>query len=532
MSDATLNQIEVNQIAPHPDNPRLVMRADVVDGIAANLNGEFPAKHAIHVRTIDGGYQILSGHHRVEAARKAGIKRIPAWIDDLDDETAFMELVLSNNQGELSPLEIGMHALKAVPKAEGGRGKKGGLSAYAERVGKARRSIEFCRDAADVVSAVNVPNISHLLDKTHHLAAIHAADPALWEALVTLMLSRSWTVADTKLHVKKLEEFDIPAEWQFFLPPVDVMKHYLKSKEFSPRTVQSLVAACNVVLGVLDQAKVNSPEIAQKEREEFFLWLADNQGCDKDGKLFDAWQDRKITEYRNALEERLKESKQEAEKAWNLGKWEDHIAEVEDNSVALLLTDPPYGIGYQSDHRLDRTKPRKHKTIEGDDSLASISDMLTGIMPKLKENAHVLMFCHWKKEAEVSAMLTAAGLIVRGSLIWAKNQTGMGDLKTTFAPKHERILHAVKGSPKLYEREADVLIFDRCNSERHPTEKPTDLLARLIEVTTAKGEIVVDPFGGVASTLVAAKDLGRKYWGCELDEGYFAVGAERLQGEM
>ena len=59
------------------------------------------------------------------------------------------------------------------------------------------------------------------------------------------------------------------------------------------------------------------------------------------------------------------------------------------------------------------------------------------------------MFCHWKKEAEaVSAMLTAAGLIGARSAHMGQNQTGMGDLKTTFAPKHERILHG-SGFPKL-----------------------------------------------------------------------------------
>jgi len=113
--------------------------------------------------------------------------------------------------------------------------------------------------------------------------------------------------------------------------------------------------------------------------------------------------------------------------------------------------------------------------------------------------------------------------------VWVKNNTGMGDPKTTFAPKHERIIHAVKGSPILFEREADVLEYDRVNTDRHPTEKPVDLLARLIEITTVEGQRVADPFGGVGSTCDAAESLGRNYWGCEINEEYWRHGCGRLR---
>jgi site-specific DNA-methyltransferase (adenine-specific) len=61
--------------------------------------------------------------------------------------------------------------------------------------------------------------------------------------------------------------------------------------------------------------------------------------------------------------------------------------------------------------------------------------------------------------------------------------------------------------------------------------KPLALLKRLIVATTIEGELVADPFGGVASTLVAAKQAGRLYWRCEIDPEYFREGAARLQGK-
>ena len=67
-----------------------------------------------------------------------------------------------------------------------------------------------------------------------------------------------------------------------------------------------------------------------------------------------------------------------------------------------------------------------------------------------------------------------AGLTLRNSIIWAKNNHGTGDLQRDFAPKHERIVYAVKGDPILFNREPDVLEASKVSTDRHPTEKPLD----------------------------------------------------------
>jgi hypothetical protein len=70
--------------------------------------------------------------------------------------------------------------------------------------------------------------------------------------------------------------------------------------------------------------------------------------------------------------------------------------------------------------------------------------------------------------------IEAAGFEIKGSLVWVKNNHGTGDLKGSFAPKHERIIHAVKGSPELRVRVPDVLTAkDKLNSD-HPTATPLD----------------------------------------------------------
>ena len=78
--------------------------------------------------------------------------------------------------------------------------------------------------------------------------------------------------------------------------------------------------------------------------------------------------------------------------------------------------------------------------------------------------------------------------------------------------------------------EPDLLRFSRVteNGRTHPTEKPLPLLEYLIEKSSLPGEVVCDPFAGVASTLVAAKNTGRNYIGMEIDERWYNHGLARL----
>jgi len=530
---ANLQKIRLDLIDDHPDNPRLVFRDDVIDGIAANLKDGYPEKHAVHARPFADRFQLTSGHHRKRAAEKAKLTEIWAWVEDLDDTTAFMELVLSNNQGELSPLEIGMHALKAVPKAQGKKGE--GLAEYAHKIGRLKQNVSLYRQAAEVVVALSTCHIevTSLLTKAQHLAEVATADAALWPTLVAHMLKgsdeKAWSVADTKHWVGKVKEFDGALDGaddelrELFLDKVKVVERFLDTHEFSPRTVAALIARVKAVMAKMDA----TDGVLDEDKMAFAAWLKENAGGE-------SWDVRKIEEYERSFFAELDTKALALNKCWMCGDWRDHIDTLKDGSVSVLLTDPPYGMEYQSDYRLDRRQPRKHKEMENDskeESAAELTAALVAMLPKMADNSHVLVFCGWVNEPDVRAAIALAGYTLRGSLVWVKNNTGMGDPKTTFAPQHERILHAVKGSPTLFVRTPDVLEADRVNSDRHPTEKPVPLLHALIVTCSTKGELIVDPFGGVASTLVAAKKTERMFWGCEIDASYHGIGMKRLSEE-
>ena len=392
---ADLVQIDIDLIDDHPDNPRLVVRHDVIDTISANLGSHYPKKHAIQVRPIGEHYQIVSGHHRKRAAEKAGLSEIWAWSEELDDHQALMELVTSNAQGELSPLEIGLHALKAVPPSEGGRGKRGGLSQYATAIGKTQGYVSQLRAAAEVATGGEsyYPG-NTFLDKTKHLAAIHKTEPPLWSALVRLMLERGWSKEETEIWVSRLSEFEIPDKWaEVFLDPVEVKTAFLETREgLSAKTVAALAARADAIETMIRTLRVDVDlEVAQ-----FHTWLRRNKGVG-------SWNLRQLEKHEQELRQRLDNQVAARESAWQLGDWRRHVKGLQPESIALVLTDPPYGVEYQGSRRSHKQK--KIANDSADQSVLELRGVLTALYPKLKRDSHVLCFCHWSKEPEVREVI-------------------------------------------------------------------------------------------------------------------------------
>lgn len=205
---------------------------------------------------------------------------------------------------------------------------------------------------------------------------------------------------------------------------------------------------------------------------------------------------------------------------------------LEPKSVRLLLVDPPYGQEYQSNRRWASETP---PLIEGDseeDALGLFEAMLKAYKPTLGDDAHILVFCNWQNEPAFRRIIERQGLNVKGSLVWVKEGHSAGDLKGSFAPSHERIIHAIQGAPVVQPRIRDVLEFNRDLSTDHPTTKPTPLLEKLILSCTNEGDLVIDPMAGIASTLIASLRNDRLFWGCEIEKCWHDIGCERLLQEI
>jgi protein gp37/ParB-like chromosome segregation protein Spo0J len=197
-----MKQIALADLRPHPSNPRLAPRVDVIEQIVAQLDGKMDEAHALIVRPFDDGFQIISGHNRFAAATKAGLATVPCWVREMLDADAYMALALNNAQGELHPLEVGMHALKSGI----------GVREYAERMGQSKTAIGVKRAAASVADAC--PDIgTEAMGYWSHLAEIHAAPKWLWSALVSALIEKDWSVETTRKAVKKLADLPAPPDW-------------------------------------------------------------------------------------------------------------------------------------------------------------------------------------------------------------------------------------------------------------------------------------------------------------------------------
>ena len=178
--------------------------------------------------------------------------------------------------------------------------------------------------------------------------------------------------------------------------------------------------------------------------------------------------------------------------------------------VDAVITDPPYGMAFQSNHRTER-----HARIANDDNV----DLLAWACAIPATHSRYV-FCRWDN--------------LRGDLpppkscvTWVKNNWSMGDLEHEHARQTEIAMfwpgpaHSWPGK-----RPTDVMRAPRTGNGDHPTEKPVYLMEQFIGWTRG---VVVDPFMGSGTTGVACANLGREFVGIEIEPKYFDIACRRIE---
>ena len=210
--------------------------------------------------------------------------------------------------------------------------------------------------------------------------------------------------------------------------------------------------------------------------------------------------------------------------------------------VDHVITDPPYGIGYSTGYRTGVVRSSTRLVNDllvapllNDTAAAMaplLNDTFAAMAPLLNDTAAVYVFAAPLKLDEVLRVLRSFW-DVANVLCWDKGNCTAGDLATTYGQRWEAIVYARRGRPAFKRRDRDVLAFSRGNSRRylHPTQKPISLLRYLIE-RHPDASVVLDPFMGSGTTLCAAKDIGRKAIGIEIEERYCEIAAKRLEQQV
>lgn len=203
------------------------------------------------------------------------------------------------------------------------------------------------------------------------------------------------------------------------------------------------------------------------------------------------------------------------------------LRSLPDNSVDLVLTDPPYGIDYQSAWRTDRSAWKPKILNDKKPFLAFIPELRR----VLKPTGCAMIFTRWDVQQAFIDELDRNGLRVRSVLIWDKLAHSMGDLKRAYGSRYESVLfHSGDAFSFPGKRPQDIIACPRVSPNKlvHPNEKPVELLETLISQVTTGGDTVLDCCMGSGSTGVAAVSIGRRFIGMELSDQYFQLARGRV----
>jgi len=186
-------------------------------------------------------------------------------------------------------------------------------------------------------------------------------------------------------------------------------------------------------------------------------------------------------------------------------------------SVDFILTDPPYLVNYKS---------RDGRTVPNDDNDEWLLPAFHRMHRVLKDDSFCVSFYGWPKADLFLTAYRAAGFRVAGHFAFPKRYTST----TGYVRYQHECAHLlVKGTPwARTDTIGDVIDWTYSGNRYHPTEKPIQVLLPLIETFCPFGGLVLDPFAGSGSSLLAAKALGRNYLGVELDANYHAIARRRL----
>lgn len=197
---------------------------------------------------------------------------------------------------------------------------------------------------------------------------------------------------------------------------------------------------------------------------------------------------------------------------------------MQSESIDAIITDPPYGIDYQSHMRTERMAKIKNDK-------APFIWWLYDAFRVLKNGGGLICFTRWDVQQTFADAMTIAGFSVKSEVVWYKMSHGAGDCKAQFAPTHENILWATKGKYAFPgHRPQDVFARKKVSSNKlvHPNEKPEELLEDIILAVTKPGDLVLDPFAGSGPTLLAAEKTGRQYIGVEIEGCHYETIKRRL----
>ena len=231
------------------------------------------------------------------------------------------------------------------------------------------------------------------------------------------------------------------------------------------------------------------------------------------------------------------------------------LQRIPDGSVDLILTDPPYGLG--KDYGNDSDKKA------ADEYLAWTECWIDAVLPKLKATGSLYIFLTWRYAPEIFVMLKQRMTMIN-EIIWDRRVPSMGGSVRSFTSVHDTIGLFVKEKKYYFDLDAVRIPYDeetkkarsrsifvgakwleigynpkdlwsvaRLHKEHpervdHPTQKPLEIIERMVLASCPPDGLILDPFMGTGTTALAARRCGRHFVGFELNPEYCTIIERRL----
>lgn len=206
---------------------------------------------------------------------------------------------------------------------------------------------------------------------------------------------------------------------------------------------------------------------------------------------------------------------------------------IENNTVDLLLTDPPYNISMRSNfHTMGRNGVDFGEWDKGFDQ----ESWLYLALDKVKKGGSVIIFNDWKNIGVMRTILEDKGFILKELIQWKKTNPMPRNRDRLYVTSCEFAIWAVKGKGWTFNRQRDTYentIFEYplvSNKQRiHPTQKKEELIQDILKIHSNEEDLVLDTFMGSGTTAKCCKKLNRRFIGFELNKDYYEKSLEFIK---
>jgi site-specific DNA-methyltransferase (adenine-specific) len=201
------------------------------------------------------------------------------------------------------------------------------------------------------------------------------------------------------------------------------------------------------------------------------------------------------------------------------------MKDIPDQSIDLIVTDPPYGIDLTPQRENGKFKNTK---VINDNNLDWLPQVVEEYYRLLKPNSAGYIFCNWQNY-DIFKQAFAKRFTIKNCIVWNKDWFGIGN---NWRPNHEFIMLITNGIFKTKSNNKSNIITQRRMTPQkmtHSCEKPIKLLEELITESSEEDDLILDSFVGTGSLPLACINTHRNYIGFELDPTYCNIANKRIQ---